>query len=202
MPNIDEGDEDNPQLVTEYVNDIYDYLRFLEVSFFFFSYIFLIDNYCVLFLEKAMHQGKVFGWQRSNRPNAQHSDRLAESSAHPIPFVAGDVVYDRRLDRSLFTGKLLIFLSSKIVTNFLFFFRKLAFRRKNFNWLALRRCSSRANTKKCTPRKSAISFILRTIRAANRIFAPWSVYCCARWDSIWGVHWRFIFCDVTAKRLR
>ncbi len=32
MPNIDEGDKENPQLVTEYVNDIYEYLRVLEVS--------------------------------------------------------------------------------------------------------------------------------------------------------------------------
>jgi cyclin B len=30
MPNIDEGDKENPQLVTEYVNDIYEYLRVLE----------------------------------------------------------------------------------------------------------------------------------------------------------------------------
>ena len=32
VADIDKGDSDNPQLVSEYVNDIYDYLRDLEVS--------------------------------------------------------------------------------------------------------------------------------------------------------------------------
>ncbi len=31
IPNIDRGDEDNPQLVSVYVGDIYNYLRHLEV---------------------------------------------------------------------------------------------------------------------------------------------------------------------------
>uniref|UniRef100_T1JET8 Uncharacterized protein n=1 Tax=Strigamia maritima TaxID=126957 RepID=T1JET8_STRMM len=33
IDNIDEGDENQPQLVTEWVNEIYDYLRFLEAKF-------------------------------------------------------------------------------------------------------------------------------------------------------------------------
>lgn len=32
MPNIDAGDEDDPQTAVDYVNDIYNYLRSLEVS--------------------------------------------------------------------------------------------------------------------------------------------------------------------------
>lgn len=32
VENVDEGDEDNPQLVTQYVNDIYRHLRHLEVG--------------------------------------------------------------------------------------------------------------------------------------------------------------------------
>ena len=32
VQDIDANDKDNPQLVSEYVNDIYDYMRSLEVS--------------------------------------------------------------------------------------------------------------------------------------------------------------------------
>lgn len=35
VEDIDANDFDNPQLVSEYVNDIYDYMRSLEVSFIF-----------------------------------------------------------------------------------------------------------------------------------------------------------------------
>ena len=48
IEDIDSEDLDNPQLVSEYVNDIYKYLRFLEVNINFTALFHLTSSYVVI----------------------------------------------------------------------------------------------------------------------------------------------------------
>lgn len=51
IENVDEGDESNPQLVSQYVNDIYRHLRHLEVG----TVVFDIQGIRTLIMERILN---------------------------------------------------------------------------------------------------------------------------------------------------
>lgn len=108
---VDADDYENPMLCSEYVKDIYKYLRQLEVSdifrLIFFCYIVHLFRWLTLFpvtsgwAERQTHLSAGQGgyWQ-----HAGHSHWLACTSEPQVPSAAGDDVHDCGNHRPVSSG--------------------------------------------------------------------------------------------------
>lgn len=114
IEDIDSEDNENPQLCSDYVKDIYQYLRQLEVPL---SVCMVVVSACpdrplVVHLTLripctgcAVHQPTFLRWQRHQRAHACHPGGLAGAGARKVPAAAGDAVHVCRHHGSLSSGK-------------------------------------------------------------------------------------------------